>query len=121
MLVRPLLLMVLAFLATSVSVLAQGLSPDAIARLNELFLQSLEIGNAYNTVDDTAEKVSDAVRYAQQAENNQRPINPNTDWKTIVSKYAAATRLIQSEQLATEFDENSLHRQLEGLLGVSYT
>src|ERR1700741_2018757 len=102
---RFLSLIFLALLATPVSTYAQSLSPDAVARLNELFLRSLEIGNAYNTVDTTAKQVSDAVRYAQQAEEKQKPIDPNTDWKTIISNYTAATKTIKSEKLATDFDE----------------
>jgi hypothetical protein len=105
MLARLFSLIFLTFLATSVSTYAQSLSPDAVARLNELFLRSLEIGDAYNTVDTTAEHVSDAVRYAQQAEDKQTPINPNTDWKTIISNYTVAAKTIQSEKLVTDFDE----------------
>lgn len=85
---------------------AQGLlSVDATARLNELFLRTAEVTNAINDVAGAAGEVSDAVRYAQQAENRERPLSPDDDWDKVVASYKAAAKKIQDEELATSFDE----------------
>lgn len=85
--------------------LAQGLSLSAVERLNELFLSSAEWLNHYNEISERAEQFSDAARFAAQADQGERPTQPDSRWKSLVSDYLRAAKAVAAEPLSTDFDE----------------
>lgn len=96
---------------------AQTISPDAVARINELLLTSIEAGDAINEISDTANLVSDAVRYAQQAENHEKPLKADADWDKVISHYKAAAEVIRSEPLATAITDSDFQVTWKDFLG----
>jgi hypothetical protein len=88
-----------------VAVMAQGLSLDAISRLNELFLTGLEWADHTNQITEAATQFEEAMNYAREAEGGQRPHDPTGRYGDLVRNYLTVAKIIQAETVATDFDE----------------
>jgi hypothetical protein len=90
---------------SSAGAMAQGLSLEAVARLNELFLTGAEWANHTRQIVGAATRFEEALRYAREAEAGQRPHDPTGRYGSLVGDYLSVAKAIQSETVATDFDE----------------